>query len=667
MRRKYMKKFIAILLIIATLGFASCKKQEVESLPYYNYYAGINKNEVIGYLAEDGKSPYKVVVPDDYSKAEMYGATEFSLWFEKSTGAELPVVKESALENGEQYIISVGKTKLLNRAAFDVNYSALNSDGFIIKNKGTVIFINGANERGMLYGVYDFLEKYLGIRYLTSDETFVPEVKTCVLYATDIMEIPAFEYRNIFSYQINSYNVANNYVRQRMNAPECTFVTDQYGGKTDWYTGMNTVHNAFDWVSTTYYAEHPEMFSSKSGVTLSEAGQLPAQLCMTNGLTDDGEVDETLEISTFKVALQTFKRLIKETENSGEDFFFFGQNDYQTARCQCDRCLKSAEENGGYAGVNIRFLNRLMSEIRKWMAEEKIDRHIRMGTFAYQFTQNAPVTGSLKEGYKAVNDTVVPDKDLFIRIAVSENEYYSLFDERQDQSIRIKFSSWSALTENLMVWTYEMNAYEYVWYFPTVNKFAENIRKFEEYGVIYAMLQHNYNGYGSWQADMHTYVGAKLLWNPYRSTEELIDEYITLYYGSAADDVRKFIDEFDAHYEILANGDNDWYMGMLQCDELYSAEYYSIDFLENMRAIMDEAIAKVEKSDLSQEEKQNLVLKLRKVRLTPINMILKNYTTYYTEGRDDFAKYFFDECEACGVQRLCESWTMEYYKEQYGL
>lgn len=664
------KKIIAIIIggIIGMAILTGCdSKPTLSQIPYYDPDHGIDRTQTVGMLFENGKSDYSVVISDAATEAEVQAAGELVYWISQSTGVTLNTVTEgNAATSGS--LISVGRTAYAEQNFTDKDFEACLTDGFIIRTVGADLLICGANDRGTLYAVYDFLEKYFGIRFLTNDDVYVPKKADCALYNTNIVEAPAFEYRNIYSYQMNSQSTISHYVRLRMHAPECSFVTDTYGGKTDWYTEFNVIHNAFYWVPTTYYDEHPELFSSKDGVTLSEAGEMPAQLCLTNGITDDGRVDESLEVSTFKVALDTFKRLILETQDTGENFFFFGQNDYLTARCQCERCLKSVDENGGYSGVNIRFLNLLLQEIRKWMQEQGIDRHIRLGTFAYQFTQYAPVEKDENGNYRAVNDSVIPDRDLFIRIAINNsNEYYSLFDSHQEEGTRRQFEMWGALTGNLMVWTYEMNAYEYLWYFPTVYKYAENIRKFKDYGLVYVMLQHNYNGFGSWQADMHTYVGAKLLWNPYRSTQELIDEYVTAYYGMAADDVKMLMDRYNAHYELLANADNDWYMGMLLCEELYRAEYYPVDFLEDMIALMDNAIEKVKASDLPEEERDSLVLKLRKVRLTPCSMLLKNYNSYYSEGRMDFAIKFFEECEACGVQRITESYTMDQYKAQYGL
>lgn len=664
-----LKRIICLFLACLVIPFTACSKGvKITDYNTYDPESGIYKNEIVGKLVESGSTSYKVIVAENCSDAEFYAATEFKEWLYESTGANIAIVREGE-ESVSSAVVSIGRTEFLSEEIPDLDYAALSNDGFFVRTSGENLFIVGLNDRGTIYGVYDFLEKYLGIRFLTSDETYVPETTECVLYRTDISESGAFEYRNYYSYGVATIDKLPYYTRIRLNAPECDDenVTDTYGGKTDWYDGFNVIHNCFYWVSTDLYDEYPQLFSSRGGITLEENGVKPAQLCLTNGITDDGLMDDTEEVTTLKVALESFKKFINETMDTGEDFFFFGQNDYRSARCQCDRCLKSAEENGGYAGINIRFINCLMREIKKWLKSEGIKRDIRIGTFAYQFTQNAPVRKNGGGSYSPVNDTVIPDDDVYIRMAIYGDEYYAWTDEKQEAEVRNKFETWSAVTENLMAWTYEMNAYEYLWYFPTVNRFAQNIRDFKENGIIYAMLQDNYNGYGSWQADMNTYVGSKLLWNPYRSTEELIDEYLSLYYGMAAPFVKQMIDGFNAHYELLANKDNDWKMGMLLCEELYRSEYYSADLLENMIKIINDGIDAVENSDLSREEKDKLVLKLRKVRLTPSSMLLKNYGSYYVGDRKPFAQYFFAECEACGVQRITETLTMEQYKADYGL
>lgn len=45
------------------------------------------------------------------------------------------------------------------------------------------IAIAGGHPRGTLYGVYAFLEKYLGVRFLTRDHTFVPPVRDALVLA----------------------------------------------------------------------------------------------------------------------------------------------------------------------------------------------------------------------------------------------------------------------------------------------------------------------------------------------------------------------------------------------------------------------------------------------------------------------------------------------------
>src|SRR5439155_22882559 len=70
----------------------------------------------------------------------------------------------------------------------------LGNDGFIIKTIGDRLVIAGPGPRGSMYGTYDLLEK-LGVRWFTSKVTLVPKKSTVALPALDVMQVPAFEYR----------------------------------------------------------------------------------------------------------------------------------------------------------------------------------------------------------------------------------------------------------------------------------------------------------------------------------------------------------------------------------------------------------------------------------------------------------------------------------------
>ena len=50
----------------------------------------------------------------------------------------------------------------------------LGNEGLRLKLSSENIFITGGKPRGTLYGVYEFAEKYLGIRFLTFDDTYIP-------------------------------------------------------------------------------------------------------------------------------------------------------------------------------------------------------------------------------------------------------------------------------------------------------------------------------------------------------------------------------------------------------------------------------------------------------------------------------------------------------------
>ena len=96
-------------------------------------------------------------------------------------------------QEGEILIGNVNRPELN-----DVPKEKLGKDGLFIKTNGNSLVITGGTDKGILYGVYTFLEKYLGCRKYSSKVTYVPKKKTIVLSAINDMELPAFTYRENF-------------------------------------------------------------------------------------------------------------------------------------------------------------------------------------------------------------------------------------------------------------------------------------------------------------------------------------------------------------------------------------------------------------------------------------------------------------------------------------
>ena len=137
------------------------------------------------YLIQEGKCDYSIVIAENASETEEFAAEELAAFINDVTGANLSLKRDNEVAYSKtEKIISIGKNKLSKKAGITLSAEEVNTDGFAFKNVGDMIFINGYYDRGTLYGVYDFIEKYLGVKFLTYDTTYIPEQKDVMIEET---------------------------------------------------------------------------------------------------------------------------------------------------------------------------------------------------------------------------------------------------------------------------------------------------------------------------------------------------------------------------------------------------------------------------------------------------------------------------------------------------
>ena len=105
----------------------------------------------------------RVLLPKVKSETIEFAFEELSNFYLESTGKKLSL----AHKESEDILFSLGKTDLLEKAELNKDYSVLREDGFFISEKDGVVYIDGNTDYAVLYGVYDFLEVYLGARFFS--------------------------------------------------------------------------------------------------------------------------------------------------------------------------------------------------------------------------------------------------------------------------------------------------------------------------------------------------------------------------------------------------------------------------------------------------------------------------------------------------------------------
>lgn len=448
-------------------------------------------------LVRSGKSSYVIVLGVEASPSERRGAKEIQAHLKQMCGAALPIVTDS--EPLPRRAVLVGRSRHTDALGVKLNFDALGKEGFVLKTVGNHIVIAGSGLRGTMYGCYTFLEK-LGVRWFTPKVTRVPQRKTVTLPALDEMQTPAFEYREPFFTEAQDKDWA---ARNRVNG-FATHLDESTGGKVTYH---HFVHTFDDLVPTKLFETHPEYFPLISGKRVNGY----VQRCLTNP-------------DVLKMMTEGVLAWIKEKPDAM--IYSVSQND--TGKwCECDQCKAMTEKFGAHVGLYLWFVNQVAETVEKQHPDKLID------TLAYQFTE-APPRG------------IAPRRNVRVRlcpISSCEAHPYEKCSAPPNVAFLNHLKAWGEITDTLYIWHYNTNFANYLMPFPDFDEFPAEARLYKRTGVKGIFFQGAYApGGGGSDAELRSYVMAKLLWDVNVDTDALVTEWMQGVYGKAWKPMRRWFD-----------------------------------------------------------------------------------------------------------------------------
>lgn len=580
---------------------------------------------------------YSVVISSDATATEQYAAGEIASYYNQVSGKTMEVVTDSGLILSENSsYISLGDTTIYAQAeekhgAVDLSESALNSDGFAIFTYGNNVLINAYNDRGVMYGAFEFIEHTLGVKFLTNDYTHVPSSDKIVLKTYDKVYKPAFKQRAYLNTSV--FSKQYEYVaHMRFNTDYC-LMPENMGGTTSWHDFGNPAHTFPVIVpSNDYLGDDGQILSvyrdafahTGSGdemQTYKATDGTVLDLCYTSGINEDGSGDASAEKSSFRLVVDSLKALILEDETS--EWYMLGQADRPNG-CPCDRC-KSARSKYEDSGLMIRFVNAVNAEIQSWIAEEQLNRSIKFCLFAYDYSERPPLdsTGNV------LDPTVVPADNVYVKYApIHSIYYYALNDERQNDQTKGVYEDWAKVTSHLMTWTYATWYDESFWYYPTMQTFADTLKLLYDSGNEYTFVQGLYYEKNIYQQEIDAYVLSKLFWDLDANVEEIRNEFLYYYFGEDSyENVLAFHRAIDANYAVIA-ADGATLVASTSSN-FWSNTYWKIQTMNYLVDLFDRSVAAVEaNAELSSERKAAYIANLERAKLMPSYMRLYNAKRY---------------------------------------
>ena len=654
---KTKKIFAIILTFIIVLTFAiGCKKtdaSESESnagesesqptsepssdtdYPYAQRTQGIDFSSPLG-LARD----YAVVISQSATATEKYAAEQLTKYVYKVTGKNLSYETDGSYTGGK--VISIGRTASLESSGLKADETTLKTDGFIVKNKGNSLYICGGGDRGTLYGVYDFLEYFLGVKFLTAEATYVPENPNASVYKSNRTEVPAFDYR-VYLDPSSFFNDSTELTTARRFTSEYLKISDGAGGNLKWYQGYDT-HNSLQWVKVTKFLKNGKIDPAYIGAFANDGENViidehvgglclyAADLCYTDGINADGtyntettNADGTVRKTAIGMAIDGMTEIIKN-DRDNNNYYLFGQQDIYNRPCLCSRCVAAAKQYGD-SGIMIRFINALAEAVERFAAEEGIERDIDVVTFAYQWSAQPPVDKNADGSFTVKDKTCVPRANVTVRLApIGMNRFVTYDNPIQDYNAYGSdyMEKWATVCNKFMVWDYTTYNPRHYWWYPAYTTWHDRLTAMKDMGVVYAMLQSNYQERTIYQTIFEPYVASKMLWNPDYDMNELIAEFNRYYFGEVGGAyATEYVSLMTAKcYSELAANDY---------KESTALSFANKGFLKSMISLIDEAERKVEESTDSEENKSAYIQRLEVLKFQPRYMYLYDYMKYETD------------------------------------
>ena len=593
-------------------------------------------------MAKNGETDYKIVVPAAASDCVLYAASELNRYFTRSTGAQMEIVVDNgtALDENAKYV-SLGDTTMAG--GLTVTKAEVNLDGYKIARRGNTILIKAYEDRGVMYGVYEFLHRGFGYECYAVDEIALDVKPTAFLPDLDFTDAPSFEGR--FLDGPLDYNQE---LQAKLRMKDMG-LSSRYGGSaTDEWMGMHceSFLHIVDYADyEAYYAEHYpdvakedyryEWFSNASGSRL--------QWCLTNSVLLD-------------VATENLKKII--TEHPEGIYVNIAEED-MGVMCNCERTgesffglsCKDSRTKYGVSGTLIRFVNELIKRIEPWREQNYPDRDLKYVTFVYHQSINAPVKEQKENGkYVPIDETVVPHEKLYVRYAPIQRCYYhNLLDKTCSINKRYaeNYEKWTDLTDRLMTWEYRTNYSAYYQFFDNFGTMQDETIRYYEDGVVNMMLQYTTGSGLASMSDLNVYLNSKILWNVYADQEKLIDDFMNAFYKTGAPYVKEYLNLMRSHLAAVnVEQAGNFHMGMYSTDtpSYQTAKTWSRAVLEKALDLLGKASATYDEIE-DAEQRERLKNRVLRESVCVRYIVLSNYESYYNIYSPDYDKAI-DEWEA---------------------
>ncbi len=476
-------------------------------------------------LAVNGAQCSVIVCAQNAAPPVRFAADELQYFIREITGA-CPYLRTEKFGLKTTFILGCpGSWGIINPDSFKSDLEKIgNTDGYAVRCKGKDIYIVANEPKGVLNGVYDFLERNTDIIFYRPNGSPIfsknPDLKAI---DTDFLAVPAFIQRGFQTNIEEQYEPSELWLARNRNnmlgagQPAFRDMRLKYG----MWQSFGGGHNLKLWIPAKKYAEsNPDFFPLIDGVRKFKGG---IQRCFTNP----------------KLVEEMAQRVFEEIKKAPAPDFYKTYNimtEDCMGLCECPECLKPikledgsllmSEDPAFRSTQHFIFMNRVTENVTK------VYPNVYINSYAYMWTVN-PSKVKLHSNLTARFCTAV------------KNDKESINGSSNEKWLKMA-QDWSKMASTLVWREYYGLGADFCR--PVAEVIADDLKTIHKLGINRAFAEshfkenpdRNKTHYPFDVSGMEYWVISRLYWNPEQDVEKLRDEYLKRIFREAFEPMRTF-------------------------------------------------------------------------------------------------------------------------------
>ncbi|MCH9813322.1 MAG: DUF4838 domain-containing protein [Epsilonproteobacteria bacterium] len=365
----------------------------------------------------------------------------------------------------------------------------LRTDSFILERIENQVIIAGTNDRAIFYGVYHFLEYYLGCQFLTQEFEIIPSHKVIYLESINDVQEPHFEYREYFSLESDDLEFAT---KCRLNG--------------------RLGHRSVNKNQSLKFPKGKAIYNDFVSSSLINDDQYSC----------NGQYDFS-NITVAKIALKEMQKKLYTLQIKNDDGFLLEHEDRESF------CTKGIKKGIMPSEPFLKYSSYIAQSLKNKVFFQ-----------AYQWSRTPP---QLKKELPT---------NLTIFYSPIEADLSKPLMSKTNRAIYRDLLDWTKFDREIYIWHYATNFGGYFQPYPNLYALDYDLKTFAEISNIKGIfLQSSYGTLGGELLALRNWVFSKLMWDPTLKIDKLIQIFCDAYYKDASTYVQEYIQKIDQIHQRM--------------------------------------------------------------------------------------------------------------------